>query len=289
MEAPRAPDVVLLFPRGVRPPQQLWVHRSFLVAASPYYASLFETDMAETRLVPATEPLGDLKERIIEAGDMTDSDAGSEPEDTKDIDVGWRKEGLAADAYRIVVRDASYITYKAVLGHLMTNQITFARLRSRGLDRRAEGLRKHATKYPESPTPVSPKQVFAVANKLELGSIKVRTHPRRVMLNQQVEAVKDLARQVDVRNVVVEGFGNATAYPEVEKVLLDKLARHWTFIRDSQAHRTVEQVRGLDLRALTWRSKRDRASGRGSMRSTPSSSSVCAVNESASVSVVRLS
>ena len=124
-------------------------------------------------MVPAGEPLGDLAERVVEAGDMTDSDAESDAGDEQP-DSDWRKAGVAADAHRIVVRDASYITYRAVISYCLSGHIAFARLRSRGLEKRAEAMRKDAEERPQVPARASPKQVFAVAEKLGLAGLKVR-------------------------------------------------------------------------------------------------------------------
>lgn len=179
MDEPRAPDVVLLFPRRSQAPRQLWVHRSLLVNASAYWASLFESEMAESQLVPAAQPLGDIGERVIQAGDISESDGASDDEGSST--ATWAERGLAADAYRITVRDASYTTYRAVLGFLVTGRIAYAPLRSRGAQARAAAIRDHQTAHPSLPALVSPKQVYVVADKLELAELKVcrSQHPRR--------------------------------------------------------------------------------------------------------------
>ena len=266
--------MVLLFPRGLRKPQQIWIYRSFLTAVSPYFAAMFSADMAETRMVPAGEPLGDLAERVVEAGDMTDSDAESDAGDEQP-DSDWRKAGVAADAHRIVVRDASYITYRAVISYCLSGHIAFARLRSRGLEKRAEAMRKDAEERAQVPARASPKQVFAVAEKLGLAGLKVRRRSACELIHQELALERYIAH-VDSKNVVLEAFSNATAYPEMEEKLLNKLARQWTTVRCSPAIEVVEEVRWLVVVALTRSSKSASASDRGSTSSIGSSRNACA-------------
>ena len=151
MDAPSVPDVVLLFPQGARPPKQLWLRRSFLVGSCSYFKALFESEMVETKLVPAAEPLGDLGAREVQAGDISDSDAESADEDDADGGAAaWRKTGLAADAHRIAVRDTSHATMRAVMGFVCSGQIAYAPLRSRGRVARKKALADDARAHPGS-------------------------------------------------------------------------------------------------------------------------------------------
>ncbi|EMD31420.1 hypothetical protein CERSUDRAFT_163065 [Gelatoporia subvermispora B] len=152
---------------------------------------------------------------------------------------------------RVVVRDASYATYRAVLYYIYTDTITFAPLASSFLHRpsetdsaniaapdarphsRTEWLAQWDVRHntPEAPSrrpqPCSAKAVYRLADRLDLPELKAR-------------AFRYIVRSLSPENIAYEAFSPfAAAFVDVRKVMVRYFLDNWAAIRGSESMRNV--------------------------------------------------
>jgi hypothetical protein len=141
----------------------------------------------------------------------------------------------------IVVKDAQYLTFRALLFALYTDIIVFAPLASTYRNERAQALKKDVdfpyptrrhylrSKIPtrktdaekNAPFPCSPKSLYRIADKLDLQQIK----------DQAFEAIK---ASLTAENVASELFSSfASLFPEVRKAEMAYLLEHWDTVSHS--------------------------------------------------------
>ncbi|GAA6004370.1 uncharacterized protein JCM10292_001449 [Rhodotorula paludigena] len=127
---PSLPNVRFLFPRQDGN-AELWATKDLLVAASPYFASLFASDFAETASKRGKRPRSDVK-RLFNA----DTNNAALDEDDSDVEVDEELfatnrptlHGAASDDHafhEIRITTFSYSTYRAVLLFIATGHIQF--------------------------------------------------------------------------------------------------------------------------------------------------------------------
>ncbi|KAJ3535861.1 hypothetical protein NM688_g6921 [Phlebia brevispora] len=161
---------------------------------------------------------------------------------------------------RVVIKDAAYATYRAVLYYIYTDTITFAPLASsfpsytmststssintgsaQGSksfsligepSTRREWLRAWEARHPDKPRPSSAKAVYRLADKLDLQDLKER-------------AFQHIIKSLTVENVAYETFSHfSAAFDDVRKVEINYFLEHWAEIRDSPMMRNVwQQIR----------------------------------------------
>ncbi|KAG8985870.1 hypothetical protein FRB94_005125 [Tulasnella sp. JGI-2019a] len=141
----------------------------------------------------------------------------------------------------IIVRDTAYLTYRALLFALYTDDITFGPLAStyhtdRTAANKKDGDFPYSTRreYVQSrlsqpkteaqrkaPLPCSPKSLYKLADRFDLPQIKRRAF----------QAIKN---SLNPRNVAAELFGTfSSLFPEVRKFELDYLLSHWEEVSHS--------------------------------------------------------
>lgn len=258
----------LSFSRGLDT-WDLWSERSFLEHASPYFRTLFGSGFAESVQRSGKRSRTEHASVSVEPGELApnpmsawcDSDDEEELEDPQPAGAETSADDLDCDHYRIVVTNAAYTTYRAVLLYLSTGHIAFAPLSSappvlveapsdRGLSAEQEDpesvasvtnssshrappraydsvvLRKRfrgvwAEEYPTLPRPASPKSVYRLAHLLQIAEL-------------QRLALASLLNFVTVENVAVEAFSPVSlAYDEVRSQLIDFIVRHWPQVKTS--------------------------------------------------------
>jgi len=170
---------------------------------------------------------------------------------------------------RVVVRDASYSTYRSVLYYIYTDNIVFAPLSSSfvshaipdqsmlpssvgpsenssnvrasqsidsavisGAKSRREWIKVWENCHPGMPSPCSAKAVYRLADRLDLGDLKQR-------------AFQFIIKSLTVENVPYEVFSTfSAAFEEVRKVQIKYFLDNWSAIRASDAMRNVwQQIR----------------------------------------------
>lgn len=182
---------------------------------------------------------------------------------------------------KVVVRDSSYTTFKALLFYLYTDTIEFAPLTSSFIElggscrdpvrrplsdrvspadfcedmlkahqRRQEVIDMLHRNNPDRPTACSAKSMYRLADKLNLPDLRSRAH-------------QHIAAHLDSMNIVWEAFSSFTCrYPDILKIEVDYLLRKWKAIRKGSplksvfarghAHPGLGEVWPILLRQLTW-------------------------------------
>jgi len=170
---------------------------------------------------------------------------------------------------RVVVRDASYSTYRSVLYYIYTDNIVFAPLSSSfishttpdqsalttstgapenssnvrasqsidsavisGAKSRREWIKLWENCHPGMPSPCSAKAVYRLADRLDLSDLKQR-------------AFQFIIKSLTVENVPFEVFSTfSAAFEEVRKVQVKYFLDNWSAIRASDAMKNVwQQIR----------------------------------------------
>ncbi|KAG8932698.1 hypothetical protein FRC02_000729 [Tulasnella sp. 418] len=156
---------------------------------------------------------------------------------------GQDSTALYPSMQTIVIKDTSYITYRAMLFALYTDQLVFAPFSSTYHNDRAAALKKDfdfpystrrqyvRSRLPtpkteaekKAPFPISPKSMYKLADKLNLPMIKQRAF----------EAIKD---SLNPHNVATEVFATfSSLFPEVRKVETEYMLNHWEEVSHSDA------------------------------------------------------
>lgn len=165
-----------------------------LSEASPYFASLIKSGFSESS--PKTDdstPSSGAVETSFESTVEEDSDREEAPEEAK--------QSPNFPHYRVVIVHASYRTYYAVLGWILTGRIRFANLSSSRVVADSEVASSHAKiTFPPSepgvPPPSSPKSVCRLAHYLQLAIL-------------QQMALNDFAKQLTPVNAADELLSEA--------------------------------------------------------------------------------
>ncbi|KAM0747049.1 hypothetical protein T439DRAFT_329311 [Meredithblackwellia eburnea MCA 4105] len=233
-------DVRLYFPRTG---SELWCSSTMLRATSPYFKDLLDSGFSESSTntttvltpIPSEEDLTssprlsrrpDSETGLAQLGaEGGAGESGTMFEDSDDEEERTnppprapkshpRSPASAAPFHEIIVQDATYTTYRALLSWLLTSNITFRPLRSTLLHR---------------PDSVSPKSIYRLADFLSLPSLKSL-------------ALASIKSQLSVMNVAEELFGDvARCFDEVREVEMEFAARCWEVVKDSEGMRTVER------------------------------------------------
>ncbi|TNY21051.1 hypothetical protein DMC30DRAFT_224128 [Rhodotorula diobovata] len=213
-------DVRLFFPAAVgRSDAALWTSESLLTLSSPYFRTLFSSDLAETvsagskrarRPAASTRAVKDRSsaKSFEDSDDETDKlVVGTSDDALDDIDFSYKQ---------VVVTQAAYSTYRAVLLWMQTGFIAFAPLSSsfdsapEPLKRRTETLEAMHKEDPRLPYPVSPKSVYRLAHVLELQELEslAMRHFRKEALSLETapaELFSELARDnVEWRTMILD-------------------------------------------------------------------------------------
>ncbi|PWN20564.1 hypothetical protein BCV69DRAFT_299046 [Microstroma glucosiphilum] len=199
-------------------------------------------------------------------------------------EAGQSSSSLRSDKRKrrkVVVRDSSYTTFKALLFYLYTDTVEFAPLTSSFIElgesdrdpvrgplsdrvspahfcedmlkahqRRQAIIDMLHQKHPDRPTACSAKSMYRLADKLNLTDLKSRAH-------------QHIATHLDSMNIVWEAFSSFTCrYPDILKIEVDYLLRNWKTIRKGSplksvfarghAHPGLGEVWPVLLKQLTW-------------------------------------
>lgn len=170
------------------------------------------------------------------------------------------RRGQRRHRRKVVVRDSSYATFKALLYFLYTDTIEFAPLTSsfisggggqrktgaaaaegaaaappqrfnammlRAHTRRQEVIAEYCRRWPSRPAPCSAKAMYRLADKLQISDLKRR-------------AQEHLCASLTVHNIVWEAFSSFTShFPDVRKMEIDFLLKHWQAVKRTQAMKTI--------------------------------------------------
>ncbi|GAA5979110.1 hypothetical protein JCM10908_002807 [Rhodotorula pacifica] len=161
-------DVCLAF-AGLK--MHLWATEACLTTASRYLKAQLESDFAEGRTINGDvtiDPAEDIQQRTLEGSD-DESD-----ENLREFYLTRSKNSKSSISLykKVIVRQAAYTTYSAVLVWLSCRQIQYAPLRSRGPQTRKARINRFAAAGSQLPAPASPKSVYRLAHLLEIAELR---------------------------------------------------------------------------------------------------------------------
>ena len=234
-------DVCFVFPATAT---KLWASSKVLVDQSAYFRSLFGGNFSEstTRTSPENTEAPELKvdetSRLYE-----ESDDETDEHFAAQVAKGARDTIPSLPHKKVVINDAAFTTYQAILVWMSSRYIRFAPLRSSNTDKagevsksRLQDVIKMVEAESETSLPASPKSVYRLAHLLELNDL-------------QEIALKNFKSQLRGHNAATELFSDvASAYPALRDVALDFVLENWTDVRASSAWKKMKL--GADARVL---------------------------------------
>lgn len=171
---------MLYFPRSRR---ELWANSETLEDGSPYWATLlasgFSEATAEARQSIADDDASDFSEEENEDDSEEDSDLETDEIPIKAITIR-QSSSIPAGVREIVITEAAFTTYRAILSHIYSGHIKFANLTppiaaSVSDDQvlaACEAKAQAAAKRTGLPLAASPKSVYKLAHLLEMPELE---------------------------------------------------------------------------------------------------------------------
>ncbi|GAA5825851.1 hypothetical protein JCM5353_002460 [Sporobolomyces roseus] len=241
----------LVFHRRGKDELSLWASSDVLSENCPYFETLMASDFAESQFMSddkrneVTKQAKDGDKIEEEEIEMNDSDSDIDVDEI--LDEEWTLTiDPPRDSYyhRIVIRNAAYTTYRAVLMYIQTGYISFSPLTSSfshlpPSDRaraRLDHIREQSNLDSRLPLPASPKSVYKLAHYLSLPAL-------------QSLALAEISRQLSIENVFIELFdGLASVYDEVRRVMVAFAVEHKKEVVETEGFKGVmEKLRRNEL------------------------------------------
>ncbi|GAA5848248.1 hypothetical protein JCM9279_000989 [Rhodotorula babjevae] len=238
------------------PAAELWTAQHLLTSSSPYFRTLFKSGLAECIPVAAQSAQKEASAAVLVDGPVRSDQDFDDSDDETDDFIFERDEpscALVTSEYKqVVITQAAYSTYCAVVLWLKTGYIAYAPISSSfssigtGVDgdtsmqsaavtpTRRDALKAARTADRSLPSPVSPKSVYRLAHILELPELE--THALRhfgktclTLETAPVELFSDLSRdhatwRAVILDWVVERYDEVkrtTAWKEVKRRVAD--------------------------------------------------------------------
>lgn len=221
-DQPNPHDVRIYSPRTQ---SELWANSAILSDASPYFKDLFTSGFAEASMSEPTEVGKGRRADDIDSDELEFE--GSDDEREKE----WppRKAGVISPGgnyHEAIVREATYSTYRAVLGFIYTGQIEFATLHS--VPPPPPSPFNFGQLSNPKPDSASPKSIYRLADFLSLPTVKAL-------------ALTAIRRNLSSANVATELYGDVSrVYDEVQKLELEFAVQNWSAVDSSAAMLEIE-------------------------------------------------
>ncbi|KIM43361.1 hypothetical protein M413DRAFT_444189 [Hebeloma cylindrosporum] len=237
-----------------------------LPANSPRQFSNSSRRIEEVSLLLADSNPAESDRMEIEGTQSSESCASTPPAQPLVLrpETQYRDQSTALPKIKIVVRDAAYTTYYAMLYYIYTDNIVFAPLSSSFIamsrehtssgtpidipstpseggqmtgsrrvathdsaHSRAEWIRDWMRNNPGRPSPCSAKSIYRIADMLDLSELKER-------------AAQHIMKSLTVDNIGYEVFSPfAAAFEAIRKVEVEFFLSHWQDIRASETMKNV--------------------------------------------------
>lgn len=226
-------DVVFYFPRCKR---ELWANSTALAQASTCWATLFDSGFAESETQARDSTASQVTIEQID-GDDSDDECDSLP--LKGVAVR-QNSSIPAGVKKVVVKNAVYTTYRAVLLYTQSGYIDFAPLAappSASLTRKASlAARMTALKAGQTaglPLAASPKSVYKLAHRLEYASLAKL-------------ALASIESQLTPENVVYQLTTDISIYDDVRKSLVSFATANWDTVREMETTRELHKAEVIE-------------------------------------------
>ena len=224
---------------------KLWASSKVLVDQSAYFRSLFGGNFSESTTRTSAENTEAPEFKVDETSRLYEE---SDDETDEHFAAQVAKKAPLSDSNnlphkKVVINDAAFTTYQAILVWMSSRYIRFAPLRSSNTDKagevsksRLQDVIKMVEAESETSLPASPKSVYRLAHLLELDEL-------------QEIALNNFRSQLTVHNAATELFSDvASAYPALRDIALDFILENWTDVRASSAWKKMKL--GADARVL---------------------------------------
>lgn len=234
-------DVCFVFPATAT---KLWASSKVLIEQSTYYRSLLGGDFSEStlRLSPANTETPEFK---ADAASRLYEESDDETDEHFAAQVAKGAHGTLPHLphKQVVITDAAFTTYQAILVWMSSRYIRFAPLRSSNTGNagevsksRLQDVIKMVETDPKTALPASPKSVYRLAHLLELNDL-------------QEIALNNFRSQLTAHNAATELFSDvASAYPALRDIVLNFALENWNDVRVSSAWKKMKL--GADARVL---------------------------------------
>ncbi|KAJ3526498.1 hypothetical protein NM688_g8254 [Phlebia brevispora] len=195
-------------------PRAVYVNSTVLEATAEYFVAQLDGGFA-TKQTPDLERAtydydedSDIEDEEVPA-DGEDEDPNTNPDERS---INQESHGCLRDMkFSIVVPDVAATTWQALMYYIYTGNITFAPLRSQGLQARKQAIVEYCTRNPDLPVPCSPKSMYRLADIVGLKDLKDL-------------AYDDIRNKVSAQTVVEEVFSRfSSLYPVVRNMQLEYL------------------------------------------------------------------
>lgn len=230
----------------------MWANSTVLKHASPYFAALLEGGFVEANNTAARESAA-TPHRQLNSIKLADGEEEVEEEYGDDSDVETDSIPLKGVAYRtsssipagvkeVVIRDAAYTTYRAVLTWIHSGHINLAGLTVPTYsteERRqvlADDAREMGAKGPPGeglPFVSAAKSVYKLANVLEMPKLE------RLALDHY-------AAQLTPANVMHQLTTDIVAHEPVADLLIGFALDNWDAVRKTPAMRELDEMSVMD-------------------------------------------
>jgi hypothetical protein len=227
-------DVCFVFPATET---KLWASSKVLVDQSAYYRSLLGSNFSESTTHTSPEGSDTPESKADETIRLYE-----ESDDETDAQFADEIAKRACESVpnlphkKVIINDAAFSTYQAILVWMSSSYIRFAPLRSRmennasdENESRLQDIIKMVEANPETSLPASPKSVYRLAHLLELKDL-------------QEAALANLSSQLTAHNAATELFSDvASAYPAFRDVVLKYVVKNWSGVRASEAWKKIKE------------------------------------------------
>jgi hypothetical protein len=227
-------DVCFVFPATET---KLWASSKVLVDQSAYYRSLLGSNFSESTTHTSPEGSDTPESKADETIRLYE-----ESDDETDAQFADEIAKRACESVpnlphkKVIINDAAFSTYQAILVWMSSSYIRFAPLRSRmennasdENESRLQDIIKMVEANPETSLPASPKSVYRLAHLLELKDL-------------QEAALANLSSQLTAHNAATELFSDvASAYPAFRDVVLKYVVKKWSGVRASEAWKKIKE------------------------------------------------
>lgn len=168
-------------------------------------------------------------ERVLELRDFDDSDDEADDATASHLPKPTDDDSSAL-YHEIVLPQACYTTFEAVLSYITTGYVDFAPLSAtRSAEKRSASRDKHLADNPLLPLRASPKSVYRLAHLLELPDLAAL-------------ALANIERQLTVESVAQVLFCDVSlCYDAVKDVALGYALRKWSEVQMSKGMQEVQR------------------------------------------------
>ncbi|KAH9948331.1 hypothetical protein B0H21DRAFT_252565 [Amylocystis lapponica] len=197
-------------PNAVHTLRTVYANSTILKAASPYFNGLLCGARSDSA-IPRSDSYDDSEDSDLEDDDEDEPRRGVKTEyNSTASPVSETTQVSSSRAMRtVVINDAAATTWQSLVFYIYTGLISFAPLKSQGVQYREAEKVQHHSEFPHRPPMCSPKSMYNLADKLGLKELKER-------------AASFIRLQLKPQNILDELFSSFTSkHPDILRTQVD--------------------------------------------------------------------